>query len=161
MTSRSRPLSADQAADTLEVIEDRAGLRSIILTSQLPISNWHEALGEPTIADAVMDRVQQNLHRIELAGESLRKQRPDDPSEPTEAIAPRAGRLRNDGHDGHIAPIGDESELCVAPQGAERAAADQDTGVRPGKTHSRYIRQWRTAMANCPLENTEEVTFRG
>jgi DNA replication protein DnaC len=70
-----RPLSPDQAADTLEVIEDRAGLRSTILTSQLPISNWHEALGEPTLADAVMDRVQQNLHRIELGGESLRQER--------------------------------------------------------------------------------------
>ncbi len=68
-----RPLSADQAADTLEVIEDRAGLRSTILTSQLPISMWHEAMGEATIADAVVDRVLQNLHRIELAGESMRR----------------------------------------------------------------------------------------
>jgi DNA replication protein DnaC len=76
-----RPLSPDQAADTLEVIEDRAGLRATILTSQLPIANWHEALGEPTIADAVMDRVQQNLHRIELGGESLRKERPRSASE--------------------------------------------------------------------------------
>lgn len=68
-----RPLSADQAADVLEVIEDRAGLRSTILTSQLPIRNWHDALGEPTISDAILDRVQQNLHRIELQGESLRR----------------------------------------------------------------------------------------
>lgn len=68
-----RPLSSDQAADLLEVIEDRAGLRSTILTSQLPISHWHEALGEPTIADAVLDRVQQNLHRIELEGDSMRR----------------------------------------------------------------------------------------
>ena len=71
-----RPLSPDQAADTLEVIEDRAGLRSTIFTSQLPIANWHEALGEPTIADAVMDRIEQNLHRLELGGESLRKEQP-------------------------------------------------------------------------------------
>ncbi|MDQ6727987.1 MAG: IS21-like element helper ATPase IstB, partial [Actinomycetota bacterium] len=46
-----RPLTADQAADTLEVIEDRAGLRSTIITSQLPISLWHQAMGEPTVAD--------------------------------------------------------------------------------------------------------------
>jgi DNA replication protein DnaC len=71
-----RPLSPDQAADTLEVIEDRAGLRATIFTSQLPIANWHEALGEPTIADAVMDRIGQNLHRLELGGESLRKGKP-------------------------------------------------------------------------------------
>jgi DNA replication protein DnaC len=68
-----RPLSSDQAADTLEVIEDRAGLRSTILTSQLPVSLWHEALGEATIADALLDRVLENLHRIELEGESMRR----------------------------------------------------------------------------------------
>jgi len=68
-----RPLSADQGADTLEVIEDRAGLRSTIITSQLPINAWHEAMGEPTVADAVLDRISQHLHRVELAGESMRR----------------------------------------------------------------------------------------
>lgn len=68
-----RPLSPDQAADTLEVIEDRAGLRSTIITSQLPIALWHEAMGEATVADAVLDRVLANLHRIELEGESMRR----------------------------------------------------------------------------------------
>ena len=68
-----RPLSPDQAADTLEVIEDRAVVRSTIITSQLPINLWHEAMGEPTVADAVLDRVLQNLHRVELAGESMRR----------------------------------------------------------------------------------------
>ncbi len=68
-----RPLTPDQGADVLEVIEDRAGLRSTIITSQLPIALWHEAMGEPTVADAVLDRVLQNLHRIELEGESMRR----------------------------------------------------------------------------------------
>jgi DNA replication protein DnaC len=68
-----RPLTASQAADVFEVIEDRAGLRSTIVTSQLPISHFHEALGEPTIADAVADRLLANLHRIELEGESMRR----------------------------------------------------------------------------------------
>jgi DNA replication protein DnaC len=68
-----RPLSADQAADVLEVIEDRAGLRSTIITSQLPIAMWHEAMAEPTVADAVLDRVLAHLHRIELDGESMRR----------------------------------------------------------------------------------------
>jgi len=71
-----RPLSADQAADTLEVIEDRAGLRSTVFTSQLPIAMWHAAIGEPTLADALMDRTLQNLHRIELQGESMRSAGP-------------------------------------------------------------------------------------
>lgn len=68
-----RPLSSDQAADVLEVIEDRSGLHSTIFTSQLPISHWHEALGDPTLADAILDRVQLNLHRIELEGDSMRR----------------------------------------------------------------------------------------
>ena len=68
-----RPLSADQTADVLEVIEDRAGLRSTIITSQLPIAMWHEAMGEPTVADAVLDRVLAHLHRIDLVGESMRR----------------------------------------------------------------------------------------
>ena len=71
-----RPLTPDQAADLLEVIEDRAGLRSTIITSQLPIASWHEAIGEPTLADAVLDRIFQNLHRIELTGESMRRTKP-------------------------------------------------------------------------------------
>jgi len=68
-----RPLNPDQAADLLEVIDDRAGLRSTIVTSQLPIAHWHEAMGDETIADAVLDRLLENAHRIELAGESLRR----------------------------------------------------------------------------------------
>jgi DNA replication protein DnaC len=67
-----RPLNPDQAADTLEVIEDRAGLRSTLLTSQLPVTMWHEAMGDPTIADAVLDRLLQGAQRVELQGESMR-----------------------------------------------------------------------------------------
>lgn len=69
-----RPLNADQAADVLEVIEDRASQRSTLLTSQLPIAHWHEALGEQTLADALLDRVCHQLVRIELEGESLRRE---------------------------------------------------------------------------------------
>ena len=68
-----RPLTADQAADLLEVIEDRARLRATIVTSQLPVSHWHEAIGDPTIADAALDRLLENANRIELAGESMRQ----------------------------------------------------------------------------------------
>lgn len=92
-----RPLSPDQAADTLEIIEDRAGLRSTIITSQLPIPAWHEAMGEPTVADAIMDRVLQHLHRIELAGESMRRPQPTTATAGTEqdrgASLKRTGRL--------------------------------------------------------------------
>jgi len=68
-----RPLTGDQAADLLEIIEDRARLRATIVTSQLPVSHWHEAVGDPTIADAALDRLLENAHRITLAGESMRR----------------------------------------------------------------------------------------
>jgi DNA replication protein DnaC len=81
-----RPLNADQAADVLEVVEDRSGLRSTVFTSQLPVAMWHSAIGEQTLADALMDRVMQDLQRIELKGGSMRstgrRQRPTGPAGP-------------------------------------------------------------------------------
>ncbi len=71
-----QPLSTPQAADLLEVIEDRSGRRSTIVTSQLPIAHWHESLGEATVADAICDRLLHNAHRIELRGDSLRRSQP-------------------------------------------------------------------------------------
>jgi len=71
-----QPLTDAQAADLLEVIEDRAGLRSTIVTSQLPVALWHEGLGEPTVADAICDRLLAGAHRIELSGASLRRSAP-------------------------------------------------------------------------------------
>ncbi len=59
----------------LEIIEDRHKRKSTIIVSQLPVSLWHEAIGEPTIADAIMDRLAYNSHRIELEGESVRKKK--------------------------------------------------------------------------------------
>lgn len=59
--------------DLLEVIEDRHGLRSTIITAQLPIKTWHEAIGEPTIADAILDRLIHSAYHLDLQGESMRK----------------------------------------------------------------------------------------
>ena len=75
-----RPLSADQASDLLEVIEDRALRRATIVTSQLPVADWHPSLGEPTVADAILDRLTHNARRIEMRGESLRRGDADSPS---------------------------------------------------------------------------------
>jgi DNA replication protein DnaC len=83
-----RPLGPDQAADLLEVIEDRVQRRSTIVTSQLPVALWHQALAEPTVADSLLDRLLENVHRIELHGESMRRDIRDhtdtDASAPTE-----------------------------------------------------------------------------
>jgi DNA replication protein DnaC len=69
-----QPLTTQQAADLLEVIEDRTQRRSTIVTSQLPVAHWHESLGEATLADAILDRLVHNAHRIELRGDSMRKE---------------------------------------------------------------------------------------
>jgi DNA replication protein DnaC len=67
------PLGNEQRRDLLEVLEERHGLRSTLVTSQLPVESWHEYLGDPTLADAILDRLIHNAHRIALRGESLRK----------------------------------------------------------------------------------------
>ena len=59
----------------MEIVEDRHERRSTIVTSQVPIDLWYEIIGNPTIADAVLDRLVHNAHRIALSGESLRKKR--------------------------------------------------------------------------------------
>jgi DNA replication protein DnaC len=69
-------LNADQARDLLEIVEDRYDKGSIVITSQIPVDRWHDLIGVPILADAVLDRVIHNAYRVELAGESLRKRRP-------------------------------------------------------------------------------------
>jgi DNA replication protein DnaC len=59
----------------LQILEDRYGKKSTIITSQLPVVKWYDFIGEPTLADAIMDRLAGNAHRIELKGESLRKKK--------------------------------------------------------------------------------------
>nr|VFK45390.1 MAG: IstB-like ATP binding protein [Candidatus Kentron sp. SD]VFK49826.1 MAG: IstB-like ATP binding protein [Candidatus Kentron sp. SD] len=67
-------ITAPQRADLMEVIEDRHGLRSTLVASQLPVELWHDYIGEATLADAILDRLIHNAHRLPLQGESLRRQ---------------------------------------------------------------------------------------
>lgn len=67
------PMTDTQRRDLLELLEDRYGRKSTIVTSQLPVTSWHEAIGDPTLADAILDRLVHNAHKIELKGESMRK----------------------------------------------------------------------------------------
>jgi DNA replication protein DnaC len=66
--------SAEQRRDLLEILEDRHGSRSTIVTSQLPLDQWHANIGDSTLADAIMDRLVHNAYKIKLEGDSLRKQ---------------------------------------------------------------------------------------
>lgn len=74
-----RPLDNNQRLMLLELLEDRHGRKSTIIASQLPVNKWHEVIGEPTIADAILDRLVYSSHRIELEGEdSMRKKYKND-----------------------------------------------------------------------------------
>ena len=71
-----QPFDSPSRAALMELIEDRHGKGSLIITSQLPVSKWYEVIGEQTIADAILDRIVHTAHRLELKGESLRKRNP-------------------------------------------------------------------------------------
>ena len=67
------PLNDEQRKDLLEILDDRHQQRATLVTSQLPINTWHDVIGEPTLADAILDRLVHNAYKINLDGESMRK----------------------------------------------------------------------------------------
>lgn len=75
-------LSAAQRNDLMEIIEERHALRSTLIASQLPVEHWHDTIGEATLADAILDRLLHNAHRLALTGESMRKTTAPDTSNP-------------------------------------------------------------------------------
>lgn len=70
------PLSAAEARDILEVIDDRSQVNSTVVASQIPVDHWHGTIGDPSVADAILDRLVHTAYRINLRGESMRKQPP-------------------------------------------------------------------------------------
>ena len=66
-------LTAENRRDLLEVIKDRYGIRSTVVTSQLPVEKWHDAIADPTLADAILDRLVHNAYPLNLKGEYMRK----------------------------------------------------------------------------------------
>jgi len=67
------PVTAPERNDLLELLDDRVGTRATLITSQLPVTSWHEWLNDPTLADAILDRIVHTAHKITLKGESMRK----------------------------------------------------------------------------------------
>jgi DNA replication protein DnaC len=86
-------LSASQRRDLMEIVEDRHGRGSMLITSQLPVTTWHEVIGEPTLGDAILDRIVHDAYRLELDGPSMRKIQA---SEATEPAAPPMATLAAD-----------------------------------------------------------------
>src|ERR1700746_139695 len=75
------PFKDTERRDFLEICDDRYQRRSLILTSQVPVAHWHEQIGDPTIADSILDRIVHNAYRVELNGESMRKKKGHKPEE--------------------------------------------------------------------------------
>jgi DNA replication protein DnaC len=69
------PPGDEARRDLLEIVDDRHGRTATLITSQFPVDRWHDLIGDPTLADAILDRLVHNAHRIELKGESVRKRR--------------------------------------------------------------------------------------
>ncbi|MGA8991280.1 MAG: IS21-like element helper ATPase IstB [Rhodoplanes sp.] len=80
-------LTASQRRDLMEIVEDRHGRGSILITSQLPVPTWHDVIGEPTLGDAILDRIVHNAYRLELDGPSMRKIKAAEPTEPAAKTA--------------------------------------------------------------------------
>jgi DNA replication protein DnaC len=68
-------LNQEQSHDLLEIFEDRHELRSTLITSQFPLQNWHDLIADPTLADAILDRIIHNAYKINLKGDSMRKKK--------------------------------------------------------------------------------------
>lgn len=88
-------LTDQERTDMLEMLEDRHNIRSTIITSQLPIDHWHEAIGNPTLADAILDRIIHNAYKIQLKGGSMRRIKAEKLSEKNEEVSIHAAAREN------------------------------------------------------------------
>ena len=79
-------LTAEQRRDLMEVVDDRHQRASTILVTQIPIERWHDTIGDPTYADAILDRLVHNAYRIELRGDSMRRRKPGPSGEEKEYL---------------------------------------------------------------------------
>jgi DNA replication protein DnaC len=75
------PMTPEHRRDLLEIVEDRQGRGSLVITSQVPVTRWHEIIGDPTLADAILDRIVHAAYKIDLDGESMRKRPRDNQDE--------------------------------------------------------------------------------
>ncbi|HMD44130.1 MAG TPA: ATP-binding protein [Candidatus Acidoferrum sp.] len=104
------PMSEPERRDFWEIAEDRYQTRSMILTSQLPVARWHEQIGDPTLADGILDRLVHNAHRIEMRGDSMRKKKGEQEEKWTNR------RPKSCGKDGQKAPLEIAGAISTFPQ---------------------------------------------
>ena len=119
--------SAEGRRDLLEIVEQRHGRKSILIASQIPVERWPEVIGEPTIADAVLDRIVHNAYRVDLKGESQRKRNRPPPARW------RKRQMRGPG-------------LAAGSMGACGAVPGRTAGARGGMQNGRACRRARNAV---------------
>ena len=139
------PLGPEQRHDMLEIVEDRYGRGATLITSQIPVDRWHDLIGEPTLADAILDRIIHNAHRLQLHGDSLRKK--------ALKIVRRLTRHNGLWRD-HIKPAGDPpprpTSIGTAGRLRSEQVADINRNARPASSESarrrtqgrRSVRWW-------------------
>ncbi len=125
------PLGPEQRHDLLEIVEDRYGRGATLITSQIPVDRWHNLIGEPTLADAILDRIIHNAHRLQLRGDSLRKKGAENRRRLTQP-----NRLWRD----HINPAGDPpprpTSIGTAGRLRSEQVADINRNARPTSSES-------------------------
>jgi hypothetical protein len=101
-----------QYREFLEILDDRHGQGSTLMTSQFPVSAWHEAIPDPTVADALLDRLIHNAYRIELKGDSLRKRRSREPAANSFLPPSREASkgTKKEGENGRVVPLTRDSD---------------------------------------------------
>ena len=136
------PLGPEQRHDMLEIVEDRYGRGATLITSQIPVDRWHALIGDSTLADAILDRVIHNAHRLQLSGDSLRKQR----DTANRRCLTACHRLWRD----HIRPAGAPPPRPTSVETAGRLRSEQvadiNRNARPTSSESAVVPAGRRTM---------------
>jgi hypothetical protein len=126
------PLGPEQRHDMLEIVEERYGRGATLITSQIQVDRWHDLIGEPTLADAILDRIIHNAHRPQLKGDSLRKQKAP------KTVARHNGLWRDHIHPAGAPPPRPTSIGTAGRLGSEQVA-DINRNARPTSSESAVV----------------------
>ena len=118
------PLGPEQRHDLLEIVEERYGRGATLITSQIPVDRWHDLIGEPTLADAILDRIVHNAHRLQLRGEFAAQEGAADPRR----LTSQQPRWRD-----HTRPAGDAPPRPTSIGTAGRLRSEQVADIKSEK----------------------------
>src|SRR5206468_3336225 len=140
------PLRDEHRRDVLELLEDRHGRGATMVTSQLPVDHWHDAIGDPTLADAILDRLLHDAYKITLRGDSMRKRRAVVKND-VSATSPDQPRRR-------CAPMGDRWGAAFVRIGWQASVGLSGSFAPDWVAGITGIRTWISAAMSWPLRRT-------